>query len=353
MSLVEKILENLVSSGKTPAVHYIHFNSENIIYEFPDGFANIKENIKVDDQTVFHACSVTKTFTALAILQLEEQRKIKIDQPIKNYWQEFPYSGNITIHQLLSHTAGIPNPIPLSWIHLETGHSSFDRNSFFKPIFDKYNKPRSKPNEKFFYSNLGYVLLGQLIEKITGNTYEQFIIENIISKLGLQPGELGFTIGSVTHNATGYQKNWSLMNLLLGFFLNKSKFMNKREQKWKPFKTFYINGSSYGGLIGSANSFRKYAQELLRKNNSLISEEYKNLLFTENYTNNNKSTGMCLSWFCGQLDGKKYFAHPGGGGGYYCELRLYPEIDKGSVIMFNRTGMSNEKFLDQVDKFFV
>jgi len=62
---------------------------------------------------------------------------------------------------------------------------------------------------------------------------------------------------------------------------------------------------------------------------------------------------MCLSWFCAELNGNKYFAHPGGGGGYYCELRLYPEIDKGSIIMFNRTGMSNEKFLDKIDRFFM
>ena len=143
------------------------------------------------------------------------------------------------------------------------------------------------------------------------------------------------------------------MNLLLGFFLDKSKFMDKAEGRWKPFKPFYINGASYGGLIGTANSFRKYVQQLLRANNSLIREEYRKLLFIENHTNDKRSTGMCLSWFCSQLHGVKYFAHPGGGGGFYCELRMYPEINRGSVIMFNRTGMSNEKFLDKVDKFFV
>ena len=105
------------------------------------------------------------------------------------------------------------------------------------------------------------------------------------------------------------------MNLLLAFFLDKSKFMGHAEGKWKPFKAFYINGSSYGGLIGTARSFQAYVQQLLRTNNSLINEECKKLLFTENHTNDGRSTGMCLSWFCGQLNEKKYFAHPGGGGG--------------------------------------
>jgi len=59
---------------------------------------------------------------------------------------------------------------------------------------------------------------------------------------------------------------------------------------------------------------------------------------------------MCLSWFAGELSGKKYFAHAGGGGGYYCEIRIYPEIKMGSVVFFNRTGMSDERYLDKLDK---
>jgi D-alanyl-D-alanine carboxypeptidase len=353
MIQAERIFESLLSSDKTPCVHYIHFTTENVIYECCKGFANIKNAISITDRSVFHACSVTKTFTALAILQLAQEGKLSIEKPVKSYWPEFPYQGDITVHQLLSHTAGIPNPIPLHWIHLAEEHSSFDRDSFFKSIFEKYRRVKTNPNEKFLYSNLGYVLLGMLIEKISGKHYEQFIIDNIISKLKLRPGELGFSINDFVNNVTGYQRNWTFTNLLLGFFLDKSKFMSRVEGKWQPFKVFYINGSSYGGLIGTARSFQVYVQQLLQTNNSLLNEEYKKLLFTENHTNDDRSTGMCLSWFCGQLNGKKYFAHPGGGGGYYCELRLYPEINRGSVIMFNRTGMSNEKFLDKVDKFFV
>jgi CubicO group peptidase (beta-lactamase class C family) len=353
MVQAERILDNLISSDKTPSAHYIHFTAENVIYEYRKGLANIKTGKSLSDYSVFHACSVTKTFTALAILQLQQHGKLNIEKPVKSYWPGFPYAEDIAIHQLLSHTAGIPNPIPLRWIHLADEPSSFDRNAFFKSIFEKYRTARRRPNEKFLYSNLGYVLLGQLIEKMSGKNYEQFITDNIISKIGLQPGELGFTLTDFEHNVTGYQKNWTFMNMLLGFFLDKSKFMEKADGKWKPFKAFYINGSSYGGLIGTANSFRKYVQQLLQPNNSFIDEHHKKLLFTENCTSNNRPTGMCLSWFCGQLNGVKYFAHPGGGGGFYCELRIYPEINRGSVIMFNRTGISNEKFLDKVDKFFL
>ena len=61
---------------------------------------------------------------------------------------------------------------------------------------------------------------------------------------------------------------------------------------------------------------------------------------------------MCLAWFKGELNGETYYTHAGGGF-YYCEIRLYPDLEKGSVIMFNRSGMSDERFLDKVDCAFV
>ena len=143
------------------------------------------------------------------------------------------------------------------------------------------------------------------------------------------------------------------MNALLGLFMNKSKFMDIKEGPWKPFKIYHLNGTSYGGLTGNPDGFRKYIQALLKTNSVLLSDEYKRILFTENFTNSNKATGMCLSWFRGELNGHIYFSHAGGGGGYYCEIRIYPEAGMGSVLMYNRTGVSDERFLDKLDTYFI
>ena len=77
------------------------------------------------------------------------------------------------------------------------------------------------------------------------------------------------------------------------------------------------------------------------------------MLFIEIPDARDRSTGMCLSWFSGQVSGHPYFAHAGGGGGYYCEIRLYPEKGIGSVIFFNRTGMSDARVLDNLDKLYL
>ncbi len=352
MDEIDKLLTEQVQSNKTPSVQYLYFDQDSVLKSFQMGFADIAKKKEVDSSITYHAFSVTKTFTALAILQLFEKGIININKPVSQYFPEFSYGTVITVKQLLHHTAGIPNPIPLNWIHLDSEHTTFNRNDFFSSIFEKNAKPKSEPNEKFAYSNLGYVMLGQLIEKVSGKTYEEYVTENIIRKLPINPHSLTFEIVNNERHAKGYHKKISFSNLVLGFFIDKSKFMGEAEGKWRSFNNFYVNGASYGGLIGTPTAFVAYLQELLKSENNLISEEYKLMLFQENKTNKGENTGMCLSWFTGELDGNKYFAHAGGGGGYYCEIRIYPDIKKGSVAFFNRTGMSDERFLDKLDKYF-
>jgi CubicO group peptidase (beta-lactamase class C family) len=335
----------LIETGRSPSIQYHIFDRDHIIESFQHGFADIAGQRQIDSSTSYNAFSVTKTFTALAVLQLVEQGKADLNQPAIHYLPDFPYGAAITVKQLLNHTAGLPNPIPLSWIHLESEHRDFDRNRFFRPVFEKNSQTRSRPGEKFSYSNLGYLLLGQLIENVSGKTYEEYVSEHIIQKLPIHPGDLAFTITDSRAHATGYHERMSLSNPVLGFFIDKSKFMEKSGGKWRAFRHFYVNGAPYGGLIGKPSAFVAYIQELLKDDCALVSSGYKQMLFQQN-----RNTGMCLSWFAGELDGKKYFSHAGGGGGYYCEIRIYPESNRGSVVFLNRTGMSDERYLDKLDR---
>lgn len=353
MTNIEQVLNFEIERGKSPSVQYYIFDQYKILDSFQKGFADIEGQKKVDINTTYNAFSITKTFTALAILQMVEDGKLELEKPVIHYLPDFPYGTSITAKHLLNHASGIPNPIPLSWIHLENEHQTFDRNSFFNTVFDKNKKVKFKPNEKFAYSNLGYVILGQLIEKISGKSYEAYVFENIIQKISVVQGDLTFTIPDMDNHAKGYTKRMSFGYFIMSFFINKSKFMGASEGKWRSFKKFYVNGAPYGGLIGKPKSFVKYIQELLNDNSNLISKAYKAKLFQENKNIQGKNTGMCLSWFAGELNGIRYYAHAGGGGGYYCEIRIYPEIKMGSVIFFNRTGMSDERYLDKVDKLYI
>src|SRR3954471_11273144 len=153
MDEIDHILKKEVEENKTPSVQYIFFKKDQVIHTSRFGLADIKKQTPVDENTTYNAYSVTKTFTALAVLQLAEKNNVDLQQPVKDYLPAFPYSKDITVHQLLTHSAGIPNPIPLSWIHLASEHASFNRNEFFNRVFAHNKKVKFKPNEKYSYSN--------------------------------------------------------------------------------------------------------------------------------------------------------------------------------------------------------
>lgn len=349
MKKIDGQLQAMVDKGKTPSVTYLLFNKDSILHSFSSGYADIINKSITTQDTTYSSFSVTKTFTALAILQLAEKGQLSIDDEVNKYKVDFPYSKAVTIRQLLNHSSGIPNPLPLRWVHLPEEKQSFNRNEFFRAIYAKNNKLKFEPNDKFSYSNLGYVTLGQIIESISEEKYEDYIHNNIIDPLGIRKEDLDFQIHNKAPHAKGYQKKLSLLNFMLGFLMDKSKSVDKTEGKWISFKDMLINGASHGGLIGTPTAFMKYIQSLLDPRCKIISAQYKKLLFVENRTNANKETGMCLSWFKGILSSNTYYAHAGGGAGYYCEIRIYPEEGIGSVIMFNRTGVKDERILNRID----
>jgi len=336
-----------------PSVQYLFFDKDKEWFQFTLGLADVGRKINAAPSHRYHAFSTTKTFTALAVLQLAEANLIDIENPAKYYLPSFPYPDDITVKQLLAHTAGIPAPIPLGWIHLVSEHAAFNRNQFFGNLFAKHPKPTAKPNEKFAYSNLGYMLLGQLIEHVSGMKYEQYVSKHILEHLNNSADDLNFSVDGNETEAKGYHARWSFSNAILGFLIDKPKFMGAAEGNWKPFVPYYVSGAPYGGLMATPRAMMHYVQALLQPNGKLLGEPFKRLMFTENLTNNGKATGMCLSWYTGQLNDNTYYTHAGGGGGFYCEIRIYPSHGLGSVMMTNRTGMTDERFMDKADVLFI
>lgn len=349
MKKINDFLKDQVDNHKTPSVQYAFFDTNETIFASRYGVKNVSSGEAVDSATTYHLYSVTKTFTALAVLQLVQAGKVRLSDRIIQYIADFPYDSAITVEQLLSHTSGIPNPMPLKWIHLASEHRDFNHDAFFRDIFSKHAKLAFQPGAKFRYSNLGYVFLGQLIEKVSGKPYEEYIAEHIFAKIGIENGELAFEIDPARH-ATGYHKWWTPGNAVLALLIDKGKYMGRREGRWQPFNLLYNNGKAYGGIVGSANGLIRYAQALLRSDATLLDATQKHILFTEKAIGG-QSTGMSFSWFTGTLKGNRYLAHAGGGGGYYVELRIYPDLGVGSAILYNRSGMRDERVLDKVDGF--
>lgn len=348
-----RVLDDMIDGGDTPGLQYIMLSRDIILFEYNSGLSSLPDSTPVSAATTFNAFSVTKTFTALAVLQLLEKGMLVLDDTVQYYLKDLPYDAPITIRQLLNHTSGVPNPMPLKWVHLVDEHAGFNYDEFVNRLIRENNKLDDNPGEHYAYSNIGYLILGKLIASVSGIDYRSYVRTQIIDLLPLKDdASLDFKISDTLVHARGYIKTWSFLNFGLNFLFDKSKFMDDSYQGWTQFKHFYMDGYSFGGLIGNAQGFAIYLKTLLG-DNYLIRDEIKQELFETQYTRDGKLIDMCLGWFRGKLGDTIYFTHAGGGGGYYCEIRLYPEKKLASVIMFNKTGVSDKRILDEVDVFFL
>jgi hypothetical protein len=108
---------------------------------------------------------MSKTITAAAVLQLVEIGRIGLDDPVDRHLGSLPYSSRVTVRQLISHTSGIPNPIPLRWVHSADLHETFDEDTALAAVLRKYPRLSFAPGSKYAYSNIGYWLLGRVVER--------------------------------------------------------------------------------------------------------------------------------------------------------------------------------------------
>ncbi len=343
-------LEKKIIGRETPGFQYIIADTCGIIHEYYGGYANIESKTPITSETEFKMYSATKTFTALAIMQLIDSGKLSLDDDA-GLILDLSFPRPITVRQLLSHTAGVTSTPLITEIHPSIDHEQFDIEENAKRLMDKYQDLKFTPGKKKKYSNFGYLLLGEVIEKISKKSYTSYVTEYIFERIG-NNYSYGFKFTDKT--AKAYQKTHSVMHVLYGLIGNTKTYYDKKVNGFMGYKDLYLNAYSYGGAFTNAKSLVHYGQMLLKDNSILLSNELKELLFTEQKLNNGKPSGHTLGWFIKNKGGIKYYSHPGGGGGFSCEIRIYPEYGIVSVFMMNTTQLfSHLKLLDKLDRYFL
>ena len=344
---INQLLDHMVLPSE-PGIQYIAVNEKDVVFSRSIGLADIKNKIPLSLGHTMTAFSMTKTLTAIAVLQLAEQGKINLNSKAINYI-EHPYDSGITIRQLLSHTSGIPNPIPLRWVHLASTQNDFNEKKALAEVLVDNPQTNILPGEEYVYSNIAYWLLGNIIEKVSGQDYRDYVNENIFDVLSLSRNEIGFEINNEDNHAKGYLKKYSFMNLAKYFLLDEDIWGNY-EGSWLHINNIYLNGPAFGGVIGTANAFARILQDLLNNNSVLLGKAVKQQLYSQQTVKSGQPIDMTLGWHIGELDGKKYYYKEGGGAGMHSEMRIYPDRDLASVIMVNRTSFDTRKNLSELDK---
>lgn len=171
------------------------------------GMANYEHMIPNAINTKFRIGSITKPFTAMAILQLQAMGLLDVQDPLSKYIPDYPNCDTITIHHLLTHTSGIPHDIS-DYKHLKIKpHTLEERIALFK------NMPLAfKPGEKTLYSDSGYILLTYIIEKVSGKKYESFLQEHIFDPLGMKDSGYDSYKRIIKNRASGYSVDKELIN---------------------------------------------------------------------------------------------------------------------------------------------
>lgn len=291
-----------------------------IIYKKGFGLANMEWKIPNQPNTKFRLGSITKQFTALAILQLVEQGKLKLDVPISTYLPDYSKTNGdkITIHQLLTHTAGIPNYTSFPNFFPDISRNPYTPEVFIKTFADL--PLQFKPGEKFAYSNSGYFVLGYIIEKVTGKTYEQYLQENIFTPLKMINSGYDHHSDIIENRATGYERNGKA-------------YVNSR----------YIDMSlpyAAGSLYSTVEDLYLWDQALYSE--KLLSAKYRDLLFGK-YIPAGPPSYYGYGWSIediniGESDEKVQIVEHGGGINGFNTLITRIPLSKDLIVLLNNTG---------------
>jgi CubicO group peptidase (beta-lactamase class C family) len=280
---------------------------DEILFQKAYGFANKEENIKNTTDTVFPIGSLTKSFTAISILQLEEEGKLSIDQPLSAYVQGFPNGDEITLHHLLTHSSGIPELLKV--VDNKNEHTPIE-------IIDqiKQEELEFKPGEKYAYSNSNYLLLGYIIESVSGQSYQDYVKENIFEKANMKNS--GF-LNSTVDYAVGYEN------------------MEKPSRSIHDSLTF-----AAGDVTSTVSDMEKYNQAI--NNHVLLSEEETNKMQT-GYMKSAPLGAANYGYGWHVIDNKisfdhKMIQHAGGLAGHKADFARFIDEDLTIIILTNNQG---------------
>jgi CubicO group peptidase (beta-lactamase class C family) len=302
---VDRIITKAMTQEGFPGMAVAVVQDNKVIFQKVYGVKSLKTKEPVNDNTIFSIGSVSKAFTGVAIMQLVQDSKIVLDDPIKKYMKSIPAAwGNITIRQYMTHTSGIPDV-----------KGEKDKGSFDITLKQAGKQPMSftPPGKKQQYNNFNFAILGKLIETVAGMSYVDYMTTHIFKPLQM--------------NRTGVHAD--ARNVALGH-------LNKNGQ-WKEMETHFAPGDygvPSGGLQTTLTDFIKFSQAV--NTHSLLNARTTNTMWTP-YS---KKLSNTPGWHS-RMAGNELVVHKGGGGtgiGSVCDFAIVPSRKLFVIVMANKAN---------------
>jgi len=278
------------------------------------GMADLELGIQLEPDMVFRIGSMTKQFTAVAILMLMEQGKLALSDPITRFLPDYPTQGKtITVERLLTHTSGIQSYTDMeSWLPLLRKDMSLTE---LIGIF-KDQPMQFAPGERWRYNNSGFVLLGAIIEKAAGTSYESFLQKNIFDPLGLKHTHYGSAARVIPGRIPGYGPGPA------GAFSN-AEYISMTQ----PYAA--------GSLLSNVDDLAAWNEALLA--GKLIKRETLEKAWTSFKLTDGTPTNYGFGWGVGTYEGRRMIEHGGGIPGFSSAGILFPEDRLFVTLLTNST----------------
>lgn len=344
---LDTYLTNYTRKNKIPALFVSVIGKNNPIYENGLGTIDINRTIPTTKQSIFKWWSITKMVTAIAIMQLAEKGKLNIESPVRDYIKFFELAGTgsneIKIKHLLNHSSGLKDNMPeiVGWMHFENKVYT-EQSKLLQDNFHRYKKLLSKPGQFASYTNVGYMLLGEIIKAVSGQTYESYVLENIISPLGMDNTNFYITDTMASNMVTGTHPLFSIETAALPFFYKDLGSLLKVKNNLLWFNTFFPMATPPSGLIGPAIDFYPFISMLLHngryKNTQIIQENtLKQMIHSDQMYQKGHKKEIKFGYglrVTGNDENYCYY-HDGLGVGFSSTMRIYPNKEVGILLLAN------------------
>ena len=283
-----------------------------IVYAGAIGKADVELNVAMAVDHVFRLGSITKQFTAIAIMMLQEEGALAVTDPITNYLTEYPTHGHeITVEHLLTHTSGIQSYTSIPGFMQNETRKDLKLDELIE-VFQDMDMNFS-PGEEWRYNNSGYILLGAIIEEVSGKSYAEFIQEKIFDPLQMKNSYYGSHSRIIPMRASGYQPQ-------------DGGIANAR----------YLSMTlphAAGSLLSTVEDLAKWNTAVF--DHRLVSEHSLKEVFTPYITSDGENTRYGYGWQIHQLLGSKIYRHGGGIFGFLTTGLYAPEEDVYVAVLSN------------------
>jgi len=311
-----------LQSDLEPGFATVVLKNNQVVWQKCVGMSDIDKKIPITPITNFRLASLSKQFTAMAVMILAERKKLNPENKLTDFFSDYPAYGNkVTVRQLLTHTAGIPDHEKQLYQKIRPRGEPTMVDAL--EVLKNQPDPLFMPGNKYQYSDAGYVLLALIIEKVSGLSYRNFLKQNIFSPLGM------------TNSDVLDQTKPKINNRVLGYKNNDGK--NFEVFDYDPLN--YIVGDE--GVYSSIEDMAKWSQTW--EEEILVSQKCLAEAMTPAKLANGNFGKAGFSWLTGEFNGDKIVYQDGSWVGFRNIILKIPEQKLTVVILSNRTGLDTER----------